>query len=205
MSPEARVSAFVPSPLAASRADASASARAAGFAAGWAAGAREAATAAEAERTRVREADEARERQRDAEVSRAVADLARVAQAWRMSAVPVLDEAHDLVLDAALELAQAILGRELRPGPGSASALVERARALPAGLEPTAITVSVPDLPYVRRALADGEASLPEGISVVADAALAPGDLMVAHRSGVLDSRIALAVERARASLAEES
>lgn len=204
MSREAAV-AFVPSPLASSSADASASARAAGFAAGWAAGAKEAAAQAEDARLRAREDHETRERQRDEELKRTLAVLARAADEWRVSALPVLDEAHDLVLDAALDLARAILGRELRPGPDSALDLLDRARALPAGLEPTSITVAVPDLPYVRSAIADGQIHLPDGVAVKVDPGLDAGDLVVGHRTGVLDARIALAVERARAALAEES
>jgi flagellar assembly protein FliH len=175
--------------------------QAAGYAAGWAAGARAAAdNAAAAERRRADAAAQAEARQ-EAAVRQVLGTLAQTAAAITRQQAPEVAEVHAAVQRAAIELAEAVLHRELLPGPDSARAILERAMALPADAGLHTVRVSPADLADVR-ALLDGRTlSLPDGVRLVADPALAAGDVISEHAGTVLDGRIRTALDRARAAL----
>jgi flagellar assembly protein FliH len=171
-------------------------ARAAGFAAGFAAGAREAARQAEVEAERARAAAADRAAADAAEQARLTAALTAAARSLTVRQAPVLAQAEARLHAAALELAQAVLGVELSDGPTSARAALARVlSAEPAG----EVTVRL----HPRDVAALGTA--PDGVRVVADPTLAPGDAVAEHADGALDARIGAALDRARAVLAEEA
>lgn len=205
MSPDARATAFVPAPIARVQAEKSPAAHAEGYAAGWAAGARAAAEAGAAERSRERAENEQREAQRDQELRDTVAALTAAIDHWRSLAAPVLADAEQTLHQAALELTEAVLTREVRPGPDSAVALLAKALTLPHDTQPTVLRLSSQDLPHVQQLIDSGSAVLPAGLSLVADPNLGPGDSITEHATGILDARIGQALERARAALGEES
>lgn len=204
MSPDAHATSFVPAPVTRLRPEASAAAHAEGYAAGWAAGARAAATAGAAQHERDRLDHERREAGRDAQVSATLTALNAAITHWRNAAAPVLTEAETTLHRASLELAEAVLAREVRPGPLSAAVLLERALALPSSTQPTVLHLSTVDLPHVQRLLERGEAALPTGVSLVADAGLTAGESITEHSTGILDARIGEALARARAALEED-
>lgn len=192
---------FTPAPISV---DHRADGERAGYAAGWVAGARAAAeAAAEAERRRAEDARRA-QAERDAEVAAGAELLAQAAA--RLAGRTAADEAHlrGVLQAAAFELAEAVLRRELRSGPGSARDLVERALALPGGIAGTTLHVSPVDVELLTTLTADAGVVLPEGVQLVADARLAPGDVLVEDATGALDGRIRAALDRARAALAED-
>lgn len=204
MSPEPGAVAFRPAPIgtvgAPGRRDDD-ERRAAGYAAGWAAGARAAAEAAEAaERRRVAEGAAA-EARRDAALAQAVTTLRQAAET--VAARRAVDDAAlaTAVHTAALQLAEAVLGHELRPGPDSARALLGRALALPADAGLHTVRVSPHDVAHVRAVLDARDVPLPDAVRVVADPALQPGDVVAEHAVVVLDARIRAALDRARAVL----
>ncbi|HEY3438470.1 MAG TPA: FliH/SctL family protein [Actinotalea sp.] len=179
-------------------------ARAAGYAAGWAAGARAAAEAgAELER-RLEAHHERAEVERDAAVVDALAVLERAVGAAAARTVPVVTEVRRSVYQAALDLAAAVLQRELTPGPASAAALLERALQLPVDLGVHTVRLSPADLAAVQALLADGSAQLPAGVALVADPRLRPGDVISEHPAGLLDAQIGSALDRAREALLED-
>ncbi len=207
MSPEtsaavqAAATRFTPAPISV---DHRADGERAGYAAGWVAGARAAAdAAAEAERRRAEDARRA-QAERDAEVAAGVALLEQVAA--RVAARAGADEAHlrTVLQAAALELAEAVLRRELRAGPGSARELVERALAMPGALVDATLHVSPVDAALVTELIADAGAVLPEGVRLVPDPQLEPGDVVVEDATGAVDGRIRAALDRAREALAED-
>ncbi|MFN3865159.1 MAG: FliH/SctL family protein [Demequina sp.] len=204
MSPEPQPTTFVPASLAPARAEGSATARAAGYAAGWAAGARAAATSAEAQREREREDHERRESLRDAQVRSAVGALDAAIERWRTLAAPVLGEAEAILYQAAVELAEAVLARELRPGPDGVWCLLERALALPQGVQATVVRLSAEDMAHVDRALGSGAVTVPAGLTLTVDGGLGPGESITEHAAGLLDARIGHALARARAALEDE-
>lgn len=179
--------------------------QAAGYAAGWAAGARAAAeNAAAAERRRADEASRA-ETRRDADVRAVLGTLAETATAVARQQAPEAAEVLAAVQRAAVQLAEVVLARELRPGAEAARAILERALALPADAGLHTVRVSPVDLVQVTAVLDGRGISLPAGVRLVADPALAAGDVVSEAAGVVLDGRIRTALTRALAALEDEA
>ncbi|MCB2411974.1 flagellar assembly protein FliH [Demequina sp. TTPB684] len=205
MSTEPSVSTFKPAAITPHRSDTDNPTRAAGFAAGWAAGARAAADAAKADRERMAQEHAAREAARDAATARAVAALGEAIEQWHSRAVPVLDDARRSVYAAALDLASAVLQREVEPGAGSARTLLTRALDLPVEASPTVLRLHPQDLLHVNLLIESGQADVPAGLTLVPDSRLEPGDAITEHENGALDARISTALARAREVLLGDS
>jgi len=203
MSPEA-VRTFRPAPLAVAPAAELPGARAAGYAAGWAAGSRAAAEQTADLQLRLVAQHERAESARTAATAAALATLERAARTAAARTAPVLDQAHAALLSAALELAGAVLQRELTPGPDAARSVMERALAVPAELGTHTVRLCPADLHEVQALLAAGELTVPDGVRLVADAQLRPGDAVSAYPHGYLDARISTAMDRARRALLED-
>jgi flagellar assembly protein FliH len=183
---------------AAAEGDTRVQARSRGHLLGYAAGLRE----AEAEFSR-RSAD--LERQAVEDAARRAADaaaasviIAQAAMALRTAVVPVLDEARAGLLSAALELAQAIVGRELTEPTTALAAAIERAFS-----DTAADLVIDVHLNPLDADLAASLALVPDGVSIVSDAVVERGDAIATLPDGFIDAGIRSAVERARACLAE--
>lgn len=176
-------------------------ARAAGWAAGWAAGARAAAEDA-VRRQQLHDAEHARaEAARDAQVRDAVAALHRAATTLAGTTAPVVEDCTRTLHEAALAIAEAVLRRELTPGPDGARALLARALDVPAELGLHTVRVSPADHAHVTALLAAEPTLLPDGVAVVADPALAAGDVVSEHPAGFLDGQVQHALDRARRAL----
>jgi flagellar assembly protein FliH len=180
--------------------DVRAEARATGYAAGWAEGRRAAAEQAQAELARLSDEDS---RQRQSSRARADAAVLAAVQDWTRRTTPVLDELADLVVEAALDLAQAVVGREL-----SASAAPERARlALRRALAPLApgapirLRMNPDDLAALEDRTAGDPAVAHEGhlVELVSDPSLNTGDAVAEQDGATVDARVATALARARA------
>ncbi|MHA3946305.1 FliH/SctL family protein [Cellulomonas bogoriensis] len=185
--------------------DAAERSRAAGYAAGWAAGARAAAADA-AEQARVlAERDAHAQARRDARLERVLAVLERAAVASSTRTVPTLQEARRTLHEGALALAAAVLQRELRPGPDSARAVLDRALQAAPEVGVHTVRMNADDLAEVRALLAEGQVQVPAGIELVADSRLEPGDVVSEYPGGYLDGQVGTALERARAALLEDA
>ncbi|HEY8722013.1 hypothetical protein [Pengzhenrongella sp.] len=174
--------------------------RAAGWASGWAAGTRAATQAAANHRRMLDEAQQAAERTRSVQLDAALALLFRAADAVSARTVPVLADAFLALEEGALDLALALLGRELDDDDPDAASRARAALARALGL-PSEVGVHTVRLNPVDLRLLTGlglVASLPPGVQLVADASLRPGDAMSEFPDGYLDARIGTAVERAR-------
>lgn len=211
MSPETASSTgtttFRPAPLhvpSAATIEAAERARVAGFSAGWAAGSRAAADEAAALRTRLAAQHLTAEADRAAEVGHALEVLERAVAAAAARTAPVVDDVRRSIHTAALALAEAVLQRELTPGPAGARALLDRALAVPADLGVHTVRLHPADLTHVQALLASGERTLPDGVSLVADPRLRPGDAVSEHPTGYLDAQVSTALDRARRALLEE-
>ncbi|OII34913.1 hypothetical protein BIU98_02855 [Curtobacterium sp. MMLR14_010] len=184
-----------------------ASAEVRGHAAGYAAGLRAAHAETEALRAQLDAAHAARSAALEAETARRVAALAAATDALLARTVPVLESAEQSVVDAAMELAEAAVGyaiRASRPVGGTADgqeavpasgaeATVRRALALVDHTVAIAVRLSPADAAAV--------AALDLPVAVRADATLADGDAVVDLPDGVLDARIGVALDRAKAAL----
>ncbi len=177
------------------------SARAAGYAAGFAAGARQAGSVAAAEARRVAAERAAAEAQAAAALERALAVLAAAAAAAQARTAPVVALAEELLHAGALELARAVLGVELADAERSATAALARVLQHPQLPETVTVHLHPRDLDALR---AVGAEDVPDGVELVADAALAPGDAVAQHPDGYLDARIGSALDRAAAALTQD-
>ena len=172
--------------------------RAAGHAAGYAAGLRAAAHDIAAEEER-RDAELARAiAEGEARVDHAVGVLAAAAEALNQRTLPLLSEAQDALAATAMELAEAILGVELNTTEVSATSALRRALA---GVD--ALTVHVVKMNPQDLASLDQQTIAAAGVSLEADASLAPGDAISQFADGFLDARISTAVRRAREAILE--
>ncbi|WIE66540.1 hypothetical protein DEI99_008395 [Curtobacterium sp. MCLR17_036] len=178
-----------------------------GHAAGYTAGLRAAQAETDALRARLEAEHTARVAALQADTARRVAVLDAAATALLSRVAPVLDDAEASVASAALDLAEAVVGyaiRASRPadttGAGEeaeiaagAHATVERALASVDRTVAVAVRLSVGDAARV--------ADLDLPVPVVADPALHDGDAVVDLPDGLLDARIATALDRARTAL----
>lgn|GEM_PF-727855 len=193
---------FKPAPLGTARAvDRAASdhARAEGFAAGFAAGAREAARVAEQHAREALAARLAQESEAAAVTTRALDVLATCAAAARVRTEPVVADLQARLQLAALELAEALLGAELADHDRSARAALTRALLHADAIEDVTVRLHPSDLAALRASGADAPR---DGVALVADPTLTPGDAVAEHADGYLDARLTTAVARARQALA---
>lgn len=190
-----------------------------GHAAGYAAGLRAAEAETAALRARLLAEHESAVASLRAEAARRVAVLDAATTALLSRVTPVLADAEESLVRAALDLAEAVVGsairagrrdddapaphapvqepvgREARCGSG-AEATVRRALATVHRTVAVAVRVSPADAARV----ADLDLSVP----VLADPALRDGDAVVDLPDGLVDARIGAALERARAALEGE-
>ena len=174
-------------------------AQARGYAAGYAAGlhaAAERAAAEEAQRQerRLRAAEDDTQRRRSA-----LTALASAEHAVRERADELATDVEREIVRYAVELAEALIGRELREAGAAARAALGRVQAaLPIG-SIVAVRLHPSDVELV-----SGEAA-ERGIPLTADAALIPGDAVAELDEGWLDARLSAALARVTAVLRGEA
>lgn len=165
-----------------------------GYAIGWAQGRREAAEAARllAEETEQRRAAE--DARREAEHRAAIAALEAATAAVQQTFADACAQVETQATNLAFEITRELVGRELRDGDAAGEQLVRRALAVLPETGFARLRVH-PDLaPQLREV--DGTAT------VVADPALAPGDILVEADHHVVDLRLSTALDRLREALA---
>lgn len=168
-----------------------------GHALGFAAGLRAAAAETAELRARVaREHDEALAEGR-ARVDAAVASLESAVRALRERAIPTLDSAEAAIIDAALGLAESIVGVELAASDSAALAALARVTAHPDSGSAIGVRMHPDDIAAI-------PADVSAGIPLVGDRTLCRGDAVADFIDGFLDARIESAVTRMRAALREE-
>jgi len=195
-----------------------ASARARGYATGFADGRR---AAAEEQAAWLAAADEARAVQEE-QVAARIGVLAQALRAaaveLREATVPVLAEVEDVLVEAAFELASAVVGDALGDRVAAARAAVARALSGETAGEVAVVRLNPDDLALLVEAEAEAEAkeqaasdgnartssALITGIPaprLVPDPSIAPGDAVGELPAGWLDARISTALARAREAL----
>lgn len=181
-----------------------ASARARGYATGYADGRR---VAAEEQAAWLAAAEKAHATQ-EAQLAERAAVLANALRAaaveLREATVPVLAEVEDVLVEAAFELATAVVGEALSDRIAAARAAVARALSGETAGAVAIVRLNPEDLALLEAAGAgdgggaDTAASAPR---LVADPALAPGDAIGELPAGWLDARVSSALARAREAL----
>jgi flagellar assembly protein FliH len=177
-------------------------ARTTGYAEGWAQGKRDAAAANEAAAARAVIAEEAYEQRRTAALASAVNALGRAVTGLEDQLMPTFTELQEVVLASAWELAEAIVGRNLRDDPDRGAVALRR--AMTAAPEHGDVIVNLH--PDDFRSLVGGDAGedFPfEGrrITLRPDPGLRPGDAVAETGTATVDATIDAAVARAREAL----
>ncbi|MEO6503719.1 MAG: FliH/SctL family protein [Jatrophihabitantaceae bacterium] len=178
-------------------------ARAVGYAQGWSQGSREAADSGAVERALAQaglESSLAAHRQR---VESAVQALHGAAAQLQQSTMSITDQITDQILAAAVELAEALLGRALSdPDIAAPAALARILRLAPAG-EPVTVWLNPADHdtltgPAGTALIGSVEGATGRGITFETDPSLQAGDALARCASTTIDARLAEGVARLR-------
>lgn len=175
-----------------------AAAKTRGYAEGYSAGSVAAAKQARARQAQMDESFRVQTQAHQQQHQAAVEALSAAADALASRVVPTLHSVDDSLVEAALELAEAILGSELHHGEHSAAAALRRATA----------TVETSGLRAVRMhpetaAALPAEAAKAAGVTIQHDTQLSPGDAVADLSEGFLDARITATLARCKALLIE--
>ena len=171
-------------------------ARLQGHAAGFAAGAAEGTRVLDAERAAAAQQSATDARSAKARTEYVISVLQSAGEAMFSRAAPVSESMDDALAEAALQLAEAILGHELADGPTSARAALARATG-PATPSPVHTVRMHPD----DLAVLDSSTRAAAGVAFVADASLRRGDAMADYADGFLDARLSASLDRMRSVL----
>jgi flagellar assembly protein FliH len=183
--------------------------RARGHAAGYAEGLRAAAVEIADREARLDAEHAALTRTVTEEVQGALAVLRSASDALNARTVPVLQDAEDTLLSAAIDLAEAVIGHALVDEGAAARFALGRAGEAADGssAEPHTVRLHPDDLALVDRGLNPGgragRGSIPATVRLVADGNLARGDAVSEFSDGYLDARIGSALQRARSALGQ--
>ncbi|MDX6301868.1 MAG: flagellar assembly protein FliH [Nocardioidaceae bacterium] len=168
-------------------------ARAQGYAVGWAEGRRGSlARSAELQREQSRVFDEQGRRALAAQQSAADA-LAVAAEQFAVVARTVQEELRDQAVDLALQIAAAVLGREVIAAADPGADALRRAVTAVAVDVPLAVRLHPDDLAALDRSVVAGRS-----VTWTADPSLSRGDAVVETPSGTVDAGIAGALARVR-------
>jgi flagellar assembly protein FliH len=177
-------------------------ARTAGYAEGWAQGQREAAVAAAAAADQAVAADQAYAAQRAAAIQQAIGALARATAGLEARAAATVEEIQDLVAGYAVQLAEAILARELTAESARGAEAVRRAMSQAPSAGVATVSLHPDDYRLLAESAPDGEFAVDgRTVRLRPDAALRPGDAVAEIGAMTVDATIAAAVARAREAL----
>ena len=181
-------------------------ARAVGYAQGWAHGLRDAAESQAGERAAANaERAVLRDRQ-EQQIASALQALQAAATEMRQSTMRVTDDIEDQILAAAVELAEALLGRELRDRDAAASAALARVLQLAPANEPVTVWLHPLDHetltgPAASALIGRVEGATGRGLAFETDPELQPGDARARCGSTTIDARLSAGVARLREHL----
>ncbi|MCV0011027.1 FliH/SctL family protein [Mobiluncus mulieris] len=167
-----------------------------GFSAGWAAGQKRATREAEAERAVISEDARLAEEARTEAYVDAMDEIQAMADAIESRDALVVDEMKSALMEAALTLAEALLGAELSDRETGAKSALKRALSMNDPKEIVKVNMNPQDVETLN------SLGVECPVKLVPDAELDPGDAVAYMPEGLLDARLSSAVERAREALA---
>lgn len=169
-----------------------------GYAEGYAAGSVAVAKRARERQIQIERAAFAQSELHATQQRAAMAALKAAADALEARAVPAIEGVDRSLIEASLQLAEAILGHELRDDEHSAKAVLGRIIGM---VDPSELR-SVRMHPETAAALPEGAAES-AGVTVISDAQLTPGDAVADLPQGFIDARITSTLTRCKALLTE--
>ena len=132
----------------------------------------------------------------EARIERMVELLSAAAAALEARTVPVVREVEHTLVVTALELAEAVLSRELSNADTSAQRALERAIDQPTQVDVQGVRMHPDDLATLGAAT-----DQVTGVTFHPDATLSPGDAVIDFTDGYLDARVSTAFDRAKTAL----
>ncbi len=180
-----------------------AEARAVGYAQGWTHGLRSAADSQVAEQAAAAAERAALRVRQEQQVASVLQALEHATADLRQSTLNITDEITDQVLAAAVQLAEALLGRELRDPEVAAPAALARVLRLAPDDEPVTIWLNPADhhtltAPAGSALVASVEGATGRGLTFEIDPELRPGDARARCGSTSIDARLSAGVDRLR-------
>jgi flagellar assembly protein FliH len=177
-------------------------ARTAGYAEGWAQGQRAAALATEAAQQEQAAREQEAEARRMAALAQGIDAMGRAAAKLESQLMPTLEQMQELILVHALELAEAIIGRELSEPAGRGTDAVRRAIAAAPEQGDIIVRLHPDDYRNIMGSATDADYNY-EGrpVHLRPDPGLRPGDAVAETGSTTVDASIAAAFQRAREAL----
>jgi flagellar assembly protein FliH len=167
-----------------------------GHIAGFAAGMKVAQVEVDAQMARL-EAEQAEfGRLAEERLAATVASLTEAVRSLTERTIPVLTDIQDVIAASAIELAEAIIGRELADKENSARSALTRALRHVDAATVNVVRMNPVDLALLGTSLRDAA-----GVRFVADSNLAHGDAITEFTDGFLDARIGSALARAKSAL----
>jgi flagellar assembly protein FliH len=178
-------------------------ARAVGYAQGWAQGLHEATESQSAQLAASHQDRNVLLAAHQQELASALRALRTAAAQLEARTVELTDDLEDKILAAAVELAEALLGRELRDPAVAAPAALARVLALAPANEPVTVWLSSSDYDLLTSTGGTALAATAEGaggrsISYQIDPALQPGEALGRCGCTTIDARLADGVDRLR-------
>jgi flagellar assembly protein FliH len=181
-------------------------ARAVGYAQGWSQGSQKAAEAAATELAAARAGLELSLAAQQQQVDSAVQALRSAAAELGQATLRVTDQIEDQILAAAVELAEALLGRELRDPDVAAPAALARILRLAPASEPVTVWLNPADYDTLTGSkgtalIGSVEGASGRSITFETDPGLRAGDAVARCASTTIDARLAEGVARLREHL----
>lgn len=176
-------------------------ARAVGYAQGWAQGLHEAIESTSAERTAAQADQAVFVTRRDQRLTSAIQALHTAAAQVERTVATLDSEIEDAILAAAFEIAQALVGRELRDPQSRSTAALARVLKLVPATEPVTVWLNPADHEVLTAAggtalIAAMDATAGRTINFESDPGLATGDAIGRSSSTTVDARLSDAVGR---------
>jgi flagellar assembly protein FliH len=168
-------------------------ARAQGYATGWAEGRRVALARAEAEAEEVRREADVERGRREAEHASALAALEVAAEQMRLRMAEAVEALASRTVEVALELTEAIVGREVATATDPGADGLRRALALLDPTVPTTVRLNPEDRMTLDPVTLDGRT-----VVVREDPTLQRGDAVAETEDTLVDATIAAALDRVR-------
>lgn len=167
-----------------------------GFSSGWAAGQKRANREAAAERAIISEDARLAEEARTEAYVDTMDEIQAMADAIESRDALVIDEMKTALMEAALTLAEALLGAELSDRETGAKAALKRALSMNDPKEIVKVNMNPQDVETLN------SLGVECPVKLVPDPELDPGDAVAYMPEGLLDARLSSAVQRAREALA---
>ena len=166
-----------------------------GFSSGWAAGQKRATREAEQERNILNEDARLAEEARTEAYVDAMDEIQAIADAVSSRDALVIEDMKAALMEAAVDLAEALIGAELSDAPTRAKAALKRALSMNDPKDIVKVNMNPQDVATLTSLGVDCP------VKLVPDSELDPGDAVAYMPEGLLDARLTSAVRRAREAL----